>query len=93
MRPMLAFTLIPEGQFTIVSSTYAGAILANRISGTGNSYMVLFDHAFYNDPDPEPENVPVPPKTLDENLPLLSTLAGASIAATIVAIALVRKRR
>lgn len=93
MRPMLAFTLIPEGQFTIVSSAYAGAILADRISGTGNSYMVLFDHAFYNDPDPEPENVPVPPKTLDENLPLLSTLAGASVAATIVAIALVRKRR
>ena len=90
---MLAFTLIPEGQFTIVSSTYAGAILADRISGTGNSYMVLFDHAFYNDPDPAPENVPVPPKTLDEKLPLLSTLAGASVAATAAVVVITRKRR
>jgi hypothetical protein len=55
--------------------------------------MVLFDHAFYNDPDPEPENVPVSPKTLDENLPLLSTLAGASVAAAAVVVVITRKRR
>ena len=92
MRPMLAFTLIPEGQFTIVSSTYAGAILADRISGTGNSYMILFDHAFYNDSIPEPESIPTP-KTQDINVPLLSALAGASVTAIVIFLTVIRKRR
>ncbi|MCQ2571206.1 MAG: hypothetical protein MJ154_03090 [Candidatus Saccharibacteria bacterium] len=68
-RPMLAFSLMPAGRFIIESSSYAGAIVAKQISGNGNSYMVLFDHAFYQliPDEPEPEPIPESPKT-DDNI-------------------------
>ena len=69
-RPMLAFSLLPEGRFIIESSSYAGAVVAKRVSGNGNSYMVLFDHAFYqlvpDEPEPDPI-IPESPKT-DDNI-------------------------
>lgn len=77
-RPMLAYVLIPEGRFTILSSTFAGAILANRISGTGNSYMILFDHAFY---------VPEIPDTSDD---VLTFILFGAICGTILALGLVK---
>ena len=89
-RPMLAYVLIPEGQFTILSSTFAGAILADRISGTGNSYMILFDHSFYY---PEPEEIPESPKTHD---PVAMFIAAGALFTSGIALAIVKaaqKRR
>lgn len=64
-RPMVAFVLIPEGTFTIQSSSFAGAVVANRVTGNGNSYMVLFDHANYSPDDPDPDPDPTPDPTPD----------------------------
>ena len=97
VRPMSAYSLIPAGEFSIQSSGYGGAIIADRITGNGNSYMLtfgkfnkirkppVFTFTFPTpdpDPDPDPEVPPVP-NTGDNILNYVYLLVAAGLLAGI----------
>ena len=87
VRPMSGYSLIPAGEFSIQSSGYGGAIIADRITGNGNSYMLTFgkfNKLYRRTPDPDPDDpVPPVPNTSDNIMNYVYLLTASALLASI----------